>query len=220
MRAIVALISSFLLFSCAQDTTEIGGEKVAPFYNVTSASGSTSPCGGDIAIPAATDTSILIFPCADRLDFNIQLTLSQNVPTSFYRLYTANGANCVPNNTPFLISNQVQSSAANPNPWLTQFCSSNLCCGIITCANPPCGAAVLSIDYTPPSTATCSINRRALAVSPGRLQRFGDDCINVENNYQLTFTLSNSLQQRISVFTAMGDNCETFYNFDLTHSYL
>lgn len=175
-----------------------------------------SPCGGDIALPATTNNLATPFTCANRLDYNLQLTLSGNTAASAWALYIAWGDACSPTATQFNFEVSTVATAALPNPFLTGFCLANQCCGAYSCRSPPCAAATLSVDYTPPSTAVCSENNQAITgfgLSTSRV--LGLSCINVANNYDLSFTLSNPFPEMVSVFTASGSsNCGLFFNFD------
>lgn len=182
-------------------------------------SGASSPCGGDIVLPAATNSLVTVFTCADRLDYNLQLTLTSNPSASAWGIYIAWGDACGSPTPPpgsFFPEVSTVATAANPNPFLTGFCLTNLCCGAYSCRSPPCGAGTIAVDYTPPSAAVCSVNNQQITgfqLSTSRV--LGLDCINVANNYELSFTLSNPFPERVSVFMASGtSNCGVFYNFD------
>jgi len=181
---------------------------------------SSSPCGGDIAIPAATNNLVTVFACDNREDYNIQLTLTSNTGGSAWGLYIAWGEACRSNNPPpgsFFPEVSTVATAANPNPFLTGFCDTELCCGAYSCRAPPCSAATVSVDYTAPSSAPCSMNNERITnFALSTAQTFGQGCINVANNYKIVFTLSNPLPETISVFTASGaNNCGIQRNFDL-----
>ena len=183
-----------------------------------------SPCGGDIALAATTISQGTILLCANRLDYNLQLTLSGNAGASAWALFIAWGDACLTGPTGtgvFEYEVSVQATAANPNPFLTGFCLTNNCCGAYICASPPCAAATLSVDYTAPSSAVCAVNNQALDGFPLSTSKvLGLGCSNVANNYKISFTLSNPgvsifPPEQVSVFTASGDrNCGTNFNFD------
>ena len=182
-------------------------------------SGAASPCGGDIALPATTNSLVNVFTCADRLDYNLQLTLTSNPSASAWGIYIAWGDACSSPTPPpgtFFPEVSAVATTANPTPFLTGFCLTNLCCGAYSCRAPPCGTATVAVDYTAPSTAVCAVNNREIAAFYSSSSRvLGATCINVANKYELSFTLSNPSSDTLSVFLASGEsNCGLFYNFD------
>ena len=177
--------------------------------------GTSSPCGGDITIPSVTDSFVRFTPCANRLDYSLQVSMSNNNANSLWTIYVAWGDNCVPGNTNFFAQAGTDATAGNPNPFVLGFCVAQLCCAAFRCRAPPCASATISVDYTI-GTGTCDENNQQITgFSPNSGLDLGLSCINVANNYAISFTLTNPFQERLSAFTASGpQNCGQDFNLD------
>lgn len=103
------------------------------------------------------------------------------------------------------------------------FCTgSALCCAYVVCADvrgcsPQSTPLTLLTEYTAPDSGACADNNVAVRLNLGEARSFGATCINVvSNNLAVDFTLTNGVfRETLSIFTAMGDNCNVgSFNFE------